>query len=675
MRDDPQERDADFWRTLFDDLPEGLLILGRSGRVFQANAALRDMLGYSAGEVADPAFSWLPIVAPTHRQAMAEQTERLLAQPPGTQGKRHETILIRKDGSTIPVILRATRISDAIETSGTPTGRLAVQVSEISDIKARGSAEAIFYARSIVEHAPVGMAVYDASGDLTTANSCYCAFYGITAADLEQRRFDPHGRLDAQTRQLRLRMLQQALATGQAQKTEAIIRSPDGHSRVVLVHMVRIQWPDGRPRALVTLTDMTDIKAREATLAENEAHWRTIWREATLGMAIFDAQGRYHEINPAFERLTEYGAQELTAPGFDWKPLFADCLQETMVMVDRAHATGQPVTHETTITTKSGTKRHCLSSFVMLPDFQETPRFLVCHTDLTALKEKETQALEVGLRISRAVAALRAGIAELEDGNRLLNQNFLRQLEATQSCHQEAAVLADAAEQSAEHARMTGERAAQVHAAATSGAKTAEQTALKMAAIAEATGRIAEIIAVVDEIAFTTNLLALNAAVEAARAGHAGRSFAVVAQEVRHLALSSARHAKYIKTLIAETTTTVTEGDALARENGRSFAEVLCGTRELTERLGGIVTATDKQRHAIARLVLAITEIKTASEHNATQVADNANANGVLRRKADDLEALAAVFSDEIASPDRRLPGIRGWDKSSKACHPVPGVE
>jgi len=470
-------------------------------------------------------------------------------------------------------------------------------------------------------------------------------------------------------------MLQQALATGQAQKTEAIIRSPDGHSRVVLVHMVRIQWPDGRPRALVTLTDMTDIKAREATLAENEAHWRTIWREATLGMAIFDAQGRYHEINPAFERLTEYGAQELTAPGFDWKPLFADCLQETMVMVDRAHATGQPVTHETTITTKSGTKRHCLSSFVMLPDFQETPRFLVCHTDLTALKEKETQALEVGLRISRAVAALRAGIAELEDGNRLLNQNFLRQLEATQSCHQEAAVLADAAEQSAEHARMTGERAAQVHAAATSGAKTAEQTALKMAAIAEATGRIAEIIAVVDEIAFTTNLLALNAAVEAARAGHAGRSFAVVAQEVRHLALSSARHAKYIKTLIAETTTTVTEGDALARENGRSFAEVLCGTRELTERLGGIVTATDKQRHAIARLVLAITEIKTASEHNATQVADNANANGVLRRKADDLEALAAVFNDEIASPDRRLPGIRGWDKSSKACHPVPGVE
>ena len=653
MRDDPQERDADFWRTLFDDLPEGLLILGSAGRVFQANAALRDMLGFSTVEIADPGFSYVPIVAPAHRQALAEQTEKLLAQPVGTQGRRQETSLMRKDGTTIPVILRATRISDAGNEAGATIPRLAVQVSEISDLKARGSAEATFYARSIVEHAPVGMAVYDASGGLTTANACYCTYYGITADELDQGRFDPHGRLDAKTKQLRLRMLQQALATGDAQKTEATIRGPDGTSRVVLVHMVRIQWPDGSNRALVTLTDMTDTRAREAALAENEAHWRTIWREATLGMAIFDAEGHYYEVNPAFERLTGYSEQHMTAADFSWKPLFADCIQETVAIIGKATREKVPVAYESTITAKNGDKRRCLSSFVLLPDAHETPRFLVCHTDLTALKEREAQGLEAGRRISRAVTALRAGVAELESGNQLLSQNFMRQLEATQACHAAVAALVDAAEQSSMHTRMTGERAVQVHASAAGGAQTASQTALKMAAIAQATGRIAEIIGVVDEIAFTTNLLALNAAVEAARAGHAGRSFAVVAQEVRNLALSSARNAKHIKALIVETTTAVSEGDRLAQENGASFAAVLCGIRELNERLDGIVAATAEQRHAIAQLAVSITEIKDTSEHNAVQVEDNASANGVLRRKADDLEALACVFHGEITASSR----------------------
>ena len=417
--------------------------------------------------------------------------------------------------------------------------------------------------------------------------------------------------------------------------------------------MIRIQWPDGSHRALVTLTDMTDIKAREAALAATEAHWRTIWREATLGMAIFDADGHYFEVNPAFERLTGYTEQRMRAADFDWKPLFADCLQETMAMVERASITRQPVTQESIITTRTGSKKPCLSSFVMLPDAHETPRFLVCHTDLTALKEREAQGLEAGRRIGRAVTALRAGVAELESGNQLLSQNFLRQLEATQACHAAVAALVDAAEQSTMHTRMTGERAAQVHASAAGGAQTANQTALKMAAIAQATGRIAQIIGVVDEIAFTTNLLALNAAVEAARAGHAGRSFAVVAQEVRNLALSSARNAKHIKALIAETTTAVSEGDSLAKENGASFAAVLCGIRELNERLDGIVAATAEQRHAIAQLAVSITEIKDVSEHNAVQVEDNASANGVLRRKADDLEALASVFNGELAANSR----------------------
>lgn len=74
---------------------------------------------------------------------------------------------------------------------------------------------------------------------------------------------------------------------------------------------------------------------------------------------------------------------------------------------------------------------------------------------------------------------------------------------------------------------------------------------------------------------------------------------------------------------------------------------MFCGIRELAERLDGIVPATDKQRHAVARLVQAITAIKDISEHNAAQVGDNASANGVLRRKADDLGALASVFGDE----------------------------
>ena len=141
---------------------------------------------------------------------------------------------------------------------------------------------------------------------------------------------------------------------------------------------------------------------------------------------------------------------------------------------------------------------------------------------------------------------------------------------------------------------------------AEAGSRVIEAAEEKMAAIAQASQAIAEIITVVDEIAFTTNLLALNAAVEAARAGEHGRGFAVVATEVRRLAQSSASNAKGIKQLIAQSTSLITEGSALSSQSAQSFAAILKGIQEVSDRVSQMARATSSQGQASAQLTTAI---------------------------------------------------------------------
>jgi methyl-accepting chemotaxis protein len=165
-----------------------------------------------------------------------------------------------------------------------------------------------------------------------------------------------------------------------------------------------------------------------------------------------------------------------------------------------------------------------------------------------------------------------------------------------------------------------------------------------MASINDSSKRIAEIIGVIDGIAFQTNILALNAAVEAARAGEQGRGFAVVASEVRNLAQRSAAAAKEIKALIDDSVEKVNAGTLLADKAGNTMNEVVTSVKRVTGIIGEIADASAEQTTGIEQVNQAIAAMDQATQQNAALVEESAAAAASMREQAGSLNRVIGAF-------------------------------
>ena len=198
--------------------------------------------------------------------------------------------------------------------------------------------------------------------------------------------------------------------------------------------------------------------------------------------------------------------------------------------------------------------------------------------------------------------------------------------------------------QNADNAHQANQLALNASAVAGQGGDVVAQVVSTMKGINDSSRKIADIIGVIDGIAFQTNILALNAAVEAARAGEQGRGFAVVASEVRSLAQRSAAAAKEIKGLITTSVERVEQGTQLVDKAGETMTQVVGAIRRVTDIMGEISAASSEQSTGVAQVGEAIVQMDQATQQNAALVEESAAAADSLQRQAQDLVETVAVF-------------------------------
>ena len=278
---------------------------------------------------------------------------------------------------------------------------------------------------------------------------------------------------------------------------------------------------------------------------------------------------------------------------------------------------------------------------------------------LYAMKGMRDSLVNIVSQVRAGTLTIANASTEIAAGNQDLSERSERQagtLEETASSMEE---LTGTVRQNADNARQANTLAESASTVAQRGGAVVAQVVQTMASINDSSKQIAEIISVIDGIAFQTNILALNAAVEAARAGEQGRGFAVVAGEVRSLAQRSAAAAKEIKTLISDSVAKVDDGAKLVDEAGSTMEEIVTSVKRVTDIMAEISHASQEQSAGIEQVNRAIGQMDEATQQNAALVEQAGAAASALQDEAANLARLVSIFKlDAQAQAARTSTGL-----------------
>ena len=237
--------------------------------------------------------------------------------------------------------------------------------------------------------------------------------------------------------------------------------------------------------------------------------------------------------------------------------------------------------------------------------------------------------------------------ANISQSNKHLSQRTEQQATSLEETASSMEQMTSTVQQNAENALIAKQLATDTCELAEQGGQVVGTAITAMREMNKSSQKVADIISVIDEIAFQTNLLALNAAVEAARAGEQGRGFAVVAQEVRHLAQKSATAAKEIKGLIQESVNKVEGGTHLVNQSGATLQDIVTAVKKVSHLISEIATASQEQSSGIQQVNQVLAQIDSMTQQNAILVEEAANTSATLKEQVQILKEQMAFFNTE----------------------------
>jgi methyl-accepting chemotaxis protein len=265
--------------------------------------------------------------------------------------------------------------------------------------------------------------------------------------------------------------------------------------------------------------------------------------------------------------------------------------------------------------------------------------------------------VEIVGSLQQTSRALKTATGEILSGANDLSERTTKQAATIEETSAAMEQLSQTVADNARRAEAASIKARAMSQTATEGGAVMENANSAMERITLSSGKISNIIGMIDDIAFQTNLLALNASVEAARAGEAGKGFAVVAVEVRRLAQSAAEASSDVKALIEQSTTEVSAGTKLVAEAAAKLASMRAAAGENADLIDGIATASREQASSIEEVNTAVRQMDEMTQHNAALVEETNAAIEQTEAQASELDRIVDVFSlDTAMAPERRAP-------------------